>query len=409
MLKSYKYRIYPTPEQVVVIEKTFGCCRLVYNLALEVKKRTYKEHGISLGAYSLINQLVEMKQDNHWLYDVDSQALTASIRRLETAFDAYFKGKGFPKFKSKYGPNSFRSPNNRREVDFEKGTLTIPKLSDIPMVISRKFKGEIKIVTISKTTTGKFYASILVDNKVELPKKREIEPQSTIGIDLGLKHFAILSDGTKFDNPRFLQQSLERLKVLQRRASRKKKGSSNRKKANKKVALLHEKIANQRRDYLQKLSTELVCENQATTFCVESLNIAGMSKRCKPKYDEDLNPLPNGQAAKSGLNKSIRDAGLGMFLQMLEYKCGWFGKNLIKIGRFEPSSKTCSECGAINENLTLSDREWSCASCFVTHDRDVNAAKNIKFMGLKTGEGISGGPAELRTKVRAKKQEYVGA
>ncbi len=330
-----------------------------------------------------------MKPENTWLYDVDSQALQASIKKLDSTFKTFFRGGGFPKFKSKYGRNSFQCPNNTRRIDWGNSTLTIPKIKDIPIVLSRKFKGEIKTVTISKAPTGKFYASILVDNKVELPKKREIEPQSTIGIDLGLKHFAILSDGTKFDNPRFLQQSLERLKVLQRRASRKKKGSSNRKKANKKVALQYEKVANQRKDFLQKTTTKLVCENQATTFCVETLSVKNMVKNHK-------------------LARAISDVSWSEFIRMLEYKCLWSGKNLIKIGRFEPSSKTCNECKTVNENLELIDREWSCASCFATHDRDVNAAKNIKFMGLKTGEGISSEPADtLRTKVRVTKQEYV--
>ena len=407
MLKAYKYRIYPTENQRQQIEQKFGCCRLVYNTALELKMYVWKAFGVSLSAYDLMKQLADAKQDYDYLRHVDSQSLNAVILQMDTAYKGFFAGGGYPKFRKKQGHASFSAPCNKREVDFEVSTLTIPKLPDIKCVFSSRFEGKIKTVTISRTPTRKYFASILVDDGLKVPKKQPISASKTLGIDLGLKDFLITSDGEKVANPRFYREAQTRLKVLQRRVSRKKKASANCKKALFRLAIHHEKTTNKRKDFLQKLSTKFVSENQATSFCVEDLGVKNMSKRAKKKLNESGVAQPNGQAAKSGLNKSIRDAGWSEFVRMLAYKCEWAGKNLIKIGRFEPSSKTCNACKTVNETLTLKDRSWTCEACGAKHDRDINAAKNIRDIGIKNSRrGTSGGPVELRTKVRAKKQEY---
>lgn len=388
MLKSYKYRIYPNNRQKELIEKTFGVCRLVYNIGLAVKIESYKNAGVNVSAFQLINQLSEMKRDYEWMKEVDSQALQASVRNIETSFKNFFNGKGYPKFKSKNGHQSFKSPNLPLRIAFEANLLTIPKIKNIPIVLDRLFTGNIKSVTISKNPTGKYYASILVQDGKELPNKVTVSPETTVGIDLGIKDFLITSTGLKIANPKYLKNSLKRLKCLQRRASRKKKGSNNRKKANKRLALIHERVSNQRKDFLHKVTTKLIIDNQATTFCIENLNVAGMVKNHK-------------------LAQAISDAGWSEFARQMRYKVEWTGKNVIEIGRFEPSSKTCSHCGTINQTLTLADREWACASCLTVHDRDLNAAINIKNIGLKkhSGVGSPGEPVELRRLRRAKKQE----
>lgn len=390
MLKGYKYRIYPNDQQKQLIEQTFGCCRLVYNLALEVKMTAYKNAGINLSAYDLQKQLTQMKKDYDWLRNTDSQALNDTILNIDKSFKRFFNGAGFPKFKKKSDRQSYGCPHSTRRVDFEKGLLIIPKIKNIKISISRKFEGKIKTVTISRTPTGKYFASILVDNGKGLPTKPIADADKTIGVDLGIKDFAILSDGTKFENPKHLRNNLKRLKCLQRRASRKKKGSNNRKKENKKVAIQHERITNMRKDFLHKFSTKLVCDSQATTFCFENLNVTGMVKN-------------------HSLAQAISDVGWSTALQFVKYKCDWYGKNYVEIGRFEPSSKTCSCCGAINETLTLKDRTWTCANCLTLHYRDKNAAKNIEIMGFKkhSGVGNPGEPVEPLPIGRVKKQEVI--
>jgi putative transposase len=388
LLKAYKYRIYPNDEQRVLIDKTFGVCRLAYNLALETKITAWESAEKKLSVFDLINQLPELKIEYPWMKEVDSQAIQASVKKLEHSFRGFFNGKGFPKFKSKWGNQSFQCPSNTRRLDFEKGILTIPKIPNIKTVVSRQFNGKIKMITISRAATGKYFASILVDSKSIAATKNAVKTETAIGIDVGIKSFAITSDGRFFEPSRFLKNSLRRLQCLQHRASRKRKGSNNRKKANVCVARLCEKIKNQRVDYCHKVTTELIRDSQTDTFVVEDLNVAGMAKN-------------------RNLSQAIRDVSFGEFFRQMAYKCDWYGKNLIKIGRFEPSSKTCSHCGHIKQDLTLSDREWTCEACGTIHDRDLNAARNIKIFGLKkySPEGIRGEPVELRRLRRAKKQE----
>lgn len=388
MIKSFKYRLYPTASQSIMIDKTLDCYRFLYNLALETKVRAYQDAQIRISSFDLINELPLLKHENSWLKEVSSQVLCRAIVNMEKSFENFFRGSGFPKFKKKDGEQRFQTHNGLKRIDFDKKTLSIQKIYNIPLCIDRKFDGEIKSITISRTLTGKYFASILVNTIDKCENKPFVDSETTIGIDLGLKEFAIASNGLKIENPRHLRRSLKRLKALQRRASRKKRGSNNRKKANYRVAVLHERISNQRKDFLHKVTTNFVSDNQANTFCIENLNVAGMIKN-------------------RNLSLSISDVGWAEFVRQMKYKCDWYGKNLIEIGRFEPSSKTCSTCQAINETLILKDREWVCESCGTLHDRDLNAAKNIKQMGLNkhSGKGIPVEPVESRRLRRSKKQE----
>lgn len=366
MLKSYKYRIYPSKEQEEKLANYFGAVRFVYNLGLETKISAWTSSKKNLTCFDLINQLSELKNTEcPWLAEAPSQALQMSLRNLDNAYTAFFKGGGFPKFKSKRNKQSISFPQSV-SVDFDKGFVKVPKLREIPCIFSRTFEGKIKTVTISKTPTGKYFVSILVDNGKELPKKKKIDESATIGIDLGIKDFAILSDGTVFENQHFFKKQMKKLRVEQRSLKRKfKKGSleqsKNYQKQKIRVSKLHEKIVNQRKDYLHKMSSSII--KNYDTICLENLNIQDMQKNNK-------------------LSLAISELGWYKFTEILEYKAEWYGKNIIRIGRFEPSSKTCSSCGKINKELKLSDREWTC-QCGITHDRDANAATNIKNFGLR--------------------------
>lgn len=368
MLKAYRYRIYPNREQAEKLNQTFGACRFIYNLALETKRYAWEAHRKNITAYDLHKQLTDLKKDCEWLQVVSRDALEKSILNLDKSYKSFFRGGGYPKFKKKFSKQSFRT-RQALKVNWNENTITIEKIKNIPAVLSREFNGQIRQATISKTPTGKYFISILVQNGKEIPAKPEVK--NALGIDLGLKHFAVTSAGEKFDNPKHLRNSLQRLKVLQRRASRKINGSSNRRKANLKVAILHEKISNQRQDFLHKLSSKLIYDSQVDTICIEGLRVHNMLQNHK-------------------LAQSIQDASWSEFFRQLNYKAEWRGMNVIQIGKFEPSSKMCSSCGAINSELTLADREWIC-KCGATHDRDLNAAINIKNIAL-SGKGI---PVEL--------------
>ena len=294
----------------------------------------------------------------------------------------FFKGAGFPKFKSKHkGKQSFSIPQN---VIVENNLLIIPKFKEgINIVLHREIKGIIKSATISVTPTGKYFVSILVDTNIEIPIKTPITESTTIGIDLGIKDFAITSDGEVFENPKYLRKAQSKLKYVQRKYS-KHKG----KRTKKKLAKLHEDVVNKRKDFLHKLSSKLISENQ--TIALETLAVKNMVKN-------------------HNLAQSISDVSWSTFVSMLEYKADWYGKNILRIGRFAPSSKTCS-CGVINKDLKLSDREWTCKSCGTTHDRDILAACNIKSFALKnifSGEHRvkkSGRTAEITRSVELRTQ-----
>lgn len=364
MLKTFKYRLYPTKAQKVLIEKHFGCCRFVYNLALETKKLAYLGAKVDIGRFDLQSQLVQLKKlkEYKWLNEVNSQSLLSQLLNLENAYKAFFKGGGFPKFKTRTGNQSFQVAGATRRIDFDKATITIPKLFNIPFVVSKIFNGEIRTIIISRTPTNKYFASVLVENGKALTATKLVK--KAIGVDMGLKHFLVTSEGGKIDNPRFLREDLQRLKVLQKRASKKKKGSKNKKKANFRVAILHERIKNKREDFLQKLSSKMVNENQVDTFCFESLRVKNMLRN-------------------HNLALSITDAGWSRYIEIMRYKCKWKGKNMLFIGTFEPSSKACSDCGELNQTLMLAVREWQCKGCGKIHDRDKNAAINIRRIAIE--------------------------
>ena len=389
MMKAYKYRIYPTETQKEQLAKAFGCARFVYNLGLETKIGAWTSAKKYINVFDLSNQMKELKDtEAPWLSDCPSQALQMSMRNLDNAYTNFFKrGAGFPKFKSKHSKQSIQLPQGVRLSDDGKQVF-IPKLKWTDIDLHRELgDGDIKTITISRTTTNKYFISILVDTKQELPSKKEVKDSTSVGVDLGIKDFAITSSGEKFENKDFLKKTRRELRVAQRSLARKVKGSNHHDKQRLVVALLHEKIRNQRQDYLHNISSHLV--NKYDTICIEDLAVSNMSKRCKPKQDESGNYVANGQSAKSGLNRSILDMGWAEFRSMLEYKAEWQGKNVRVIGRFDPSSKMCSSCGKINKKLVLSDRNWTCESCHATHDRDVNAAVNIKNFGLRDKPGIS--------------------
>lgn len=311
--------------------------------------------------------MTQKKKELEWLSEADSQALQMSLRHLDNAFTAFFRKQNrFPKFKNKYSKQSMTYPQ-RVKVNFDKHEIYLPKIGWIEIPKDRTFEGKIKSVTVGKTVTGKYFASVLVDDGKNLPIKEQITGEGTIGIDVGLKHFATFSTGEKIDNPKYLINSQKRLAVKQKQLSRKKKGGVKRQKAKFLVANIYEKVTNKRLDFLHKLSRRLVSENQAVAL--EDLNVKGMLKNhC--------------------LAKGISDVSWGLFFQYLNYKADWYGKTILKIGRFEASSKICNSCGWVNKNLSLADRQWTC-KCGITHDRDINASLNIKkfaLLGLKDSE-----------------------
>lgn len=362
MLKAYKYKLEPTAEQKILIEKHIGSCRYIYNWALSLKIKSYEETGKSLSQFDINKRITSLKVENKWLGEVNSQSLQGMTRNLESAFTKFFREKkGFPNYKSKKNPvQSFPVPQHY-SVDFEKNTIKLPKIGIVKAVLHRIFEGELKTATVSKSCTGKYYISILVEDGKELPTNGTFSESTTIGIDVGIKDFAVFSTGEKIENPKYLKNSIKRLKVLQKRVSKKQKGSKNRAKAKQRLAVLHDKITNQRNDFQNKLSFKLVSENQAVAL--ETLNVKGMLKN-------------------HHLAQAISDSAWGSFVTKLEYKAEWFGKTILRIGQFEPSSKICHVCGFHKSDLTLKDREWICPDCKTVLDRDVNAAINIKKFAL---------------------------
>ena len=398
MLKTYEYRLYPNKEQVISITKHFGCTRFVYNKALALKMEIYTKYKKDTSKYELVNKIVEWKNSEgfNWLKEVHSQALQQAIFHLDSAYTRFFREKkGFPKFKSKHSHRfSYSIPQNVK-VNFETHKIYIPKIGWVNTRIDRTFEGKIKTCTIKQVPSGKYFISVLFEDGTELPNKLPIKEETTVGIDLGLKTFATLSNGKEYERLRVLSKEEKQLAKLQRRLARKVKGSKNREKARIKVARQHEKIANIRKDYLHKVSTDIISENQTSTICLETLNISGMMKNHR-------------------LAKSFADVSLHTFKQMLEYKAERLGKNILYIGQFEPSSQLCHACGYLNRDIKdLSIREWICPSCGTKHNRDLNASINIKKIALtehnlkyeKSGLGKSVELVESLALVRAVKQE----
>jgi len=368
MLKSYKYRIYPNSEQKDLMTKIFGQVRFVYNLGLETKITNYIGNKKQITCIDLSDQIKELKDTIcPWLKESPAQSLQMSVRNLDNAYTNFFRGKGFPKFKSKHGKQTFQLPQSVYLKENSK-QIFIPKLKYVDIDLHRKFIGIIKTCTVSKTITNKYYISILVETQQTKPIKKIITESTSVGLDLGIKDFCITSDGKKFENKDFFKKMLQKLRIEQRSLSRKKRGSKHYLKQKMVVSLLHEHIKNQRLDYLHKISKYLV--NNYDTICMEDLNVSGMIKN-------------------HNLARAISDMGWSEFKIMIEYKSDWYGKNLSIIGRFDPSSKMCSCCGFIKKKLQLSVREWICPKCGINHDRDINAAKNIKNFGLRNQPSIT--------------------
>ncbi len=364
ILKAFKYRLYPNAEQQKLLARHFGCVRVVYNYFLRRRMAFYAEHKgekkQSLTYTDTARMLTELKRqpDYVWLNEVNSQALQQALRNLDAAYQNFFQGRArYPQFKRKRDKQSFGVPQQFK-LDDKAGRLRLPKLPPLRIVLHRPIQGALRSVTVSRSPSGRYFASLLCT--VEMPEPVPNVLSKEMGLDLGLTRFATTSDGQKVETPQYLRRAETNLTRLQRQLDRKKPGSHNREKARGKVARLHEKIANQRADFLHKLSWRLVCDNQA--LYVESLNVKGL-------------------LANHRLAKSISDAGWGEFMRQLQYKGGWYGCQVEAVGRFFPSSQLCHRCGFRYSDLTLADRDWDCPTCHTHHDRDVNAARNILAEG----------------------------
>ena len=362
MLKAYKYRIYPNEEQINYLQKTFGCTRFIYNQMLADRIKSYEENkdlDIKIIKYSTPAQY---KKEYEWLKEVDSLALANAQMNLDKAYKNFFRDKsvGFPKFKSKKDNHKSYTTNNQNgTIYIENNRIKIPKLkSMIKIKQHREFVGLIKSCTISQNPSGKYYISMLVDTEnIQLPKL-----DTKVGIDLGIKEFAITSDGEMFSNPKWLKKSEKRLRKLQKDLSRKQKGSNNRRKDRLKVAKLHEKISNQRKDYLHKISHYIISENQV--IVIEDLKVSNMIKNHK-------------------LAKSIADVSWSEFRRQLEYKSEWYGRELIIAPSNYASSQLCSNCGnKSSQTKDLSCRTYICPVCGMEMDRDINASKNLLKLAM---------------------------
>ena len=364
MLNAYKYRLHPTMEQSEFFNKSFGCVRFIYNWGLQKRIEAYAKDKGRISYVQLCAMLTDLKKEEQysWLKEVSNECLQQSLRNLDAAFTRFFREKkGFPKFKSKSRSRQSYKAINNIQINQERRRIKLPKVGWVKYGNNRKFEGDVRSVTVSVTPSGKYHVSVLVDDGKEIPEKLPVTFDTTIGIDMGIKDFAVCSNGDTYENPKYLIKFEQRLRTLQKRLSRKKKGSNRRNRARMILAIQHEKVANRRQDYLHKISTKIVRENQA--IVVEDLNTKGMMRNHR-------------------LSKAIGACGWSTFFKMLEYKCERQGKTFIRIGRFDPSSKMCS-CGHVYRGLKLSEREWVCPNCGSVNDRDLLAACNIKRFGLQ--------------------------
>ena len=364
--KAYKFRIYPNAEQRELLAKHFGCCRFVYNHFLEERNRAYKEEKKYIGYVETANTVAQMKKTEEygWLKEVYSHALQAALRNLDTAYRNFFKGKSkAPVFHGKHDKQTVTFPDKVKVIE---GKLVLPKFeSPIKMKMHRELCGKICHATVIKDAVGNYYVSIMCKEDC---KHLQMNGKS-IGIDVGIKDMAVCSNGERISNPKFLEKGEKHLKFLQRRVSRKKKGGQNHHRARLRLSRHHEKVRNRRNDYIHKVTSRIVRENQA--ICCEDLNVKGMM-------------------ANHNLAKSIGSVAFGEIARQLEYKSRWYGRGFVKIPRFYPSSKRCNHCGYVYKGLKLSDREWECPNCHQEIDRDFNASLNIEDVGLAilSGRGV---------------------
>lgn len=368
MLKAYKYKLMPNREQRETLSKYFGCVRFIYNWGLEKKMKTHKECGKSIGYVQLARELTLLKQQEEfeWLKECSSESLQQSLRNLDAAFSNFFKKNAkYPKFKSKKNSRDSVKFISHVHFDFRDWTVKLPKIGKVDLCKNRTFNQapcKQGTCTVSRDHCGTYWCVVVIDDLQEIPLKTEIRKDNSVGIDLGIKDYAILSDGRKFSNPKHLENTKKKLAHLQKVFARKTKGSNNHEKLRIKVAKCYRDITNKRNDFLHKLSSYLV--NNYKTICLEDLNVKGMVQN-------------------HHLARAIQDASWSEFVRQLQYKSDWNGVNTIYIGRFEPSSKTCHNCGYVNHDLKLSDRKWVCPQCGEHLDRDINAAINIKEIAFK--------------------------
>lgn len=371
-----------------MLAKTFGCCRYVYNWARTLKEKAYKEGGENISKLDMMARARhELREEAPWLAEVSAKAIEFAIIDLYAAYDNFFDHRAkYPNYRSKHGRQHFHTSGSIH-VNFKRGTINIPTIKDISCVFHRRFDTKdsvIKQAGVELLPSGKYMVSILVDEKKPEPIKAPIDPNKTIGIDTGLKHYVVTSDGLTDEPTHEAKKEKRKMKLLSRRLAKKEIGSRQFRRLKLRIARLHEKTTNRRLDHIHKLTHYLACENQATTICVEDLNVKGMQRNKHLAY-------------------SVADAAIGEFYRQLEYKCAWAGKNYVKIDRFAPSSKRCSHCGHIYKGLKLCEREWTCPVCGSHHDRDLNAAINIKHFGLSVNETL---PSERR-KVKPVEQPLV--